>query len=269
MRLSPPSFSALFLGVATLTLPLLGAGDANADIFKSVDADGVVHFTNTRAQGGQLYAKDHKSRANVVPIMPSDVSIERFTRYDEWIRQAATLYQLPEELVRAVIMAESNYDPRALSPAGAIGLMQLMPETAQRMEAKDPHDPRENIFGGTRYLRILANLFNGDLELTIAGYNAGEGAVIRHGGIPPYAETQDYVVKVLTYYRRYRATRDATAASVGSAPLRDDPVRRLSAAVEFSTKRATFFAYECGHALPRPARRFCRRSRRAPLRVCR
>ena len=217
MRLSKPTFSAFCLGLAAIAAPLFGAGDASADIYKSVDDEGVVHFTNKRGTGGQLYARDRKHRGNVVPIMPSDGSIERFSRYDEWIRQASTLYQLPEELVRAVIMVESNYDPRALSPAGAMGLMQLMPETAARMEARDPHDPRENIFGGVRYLRILANLFNGDLELTIAGYNAGEGAVIRHGGIPPYAETQDYVVKVLTYYRRYRATRDATAASVGSA----------------------------------------------------
>jgi soluble lytic murein transglycosylase-like protein len=98
--------------------------------------------------------------------------MDRFTRFDKWIRQAATLYQLPEELVRAVIKVESDYDPRAVSSAGAIGLMQLMPETAARMQVRDPYDPRENIFGGVRYLRILTNLFNGDLDLTIAAYNA-------------------------------------------------------------------------------------------------
>jgi soluble lytic murein transglycosylase-like protein len=139
--------------------------------------------------------------------MPSDTSPERFTRYDLYIRQAATLYQIPEELVRAVIKVESDFDPRALSPANAHGLMQLIPETAERMLVTDIYDPRQNIFGGVRYLRVLANLFNGDLELTLAGYNAGEAAVIRYRGIPPYEETRVYVARVLAYYRHYRAAR--------------------------------------------------------------
>ncbi|MCS6900855.1 MAG: lytic transglycosylase domain-containing protein [Myxococcales bacterium] len=189
----------------------------HADIYRYVDKDGVIHFSNqpsARAQGGQLYLKTpekKKGRENVLPFAPSDVSPERLSRYDDTIRQAATLYQIPEALIRAVILVESNFDPRAVSHAGAQGLMQLMPETAARMEVRDSFDPRENIFGGVRYLRILANLFNGDLELTIAGYNAGEGAVLRYGGIPPYEETQDYVVKVLTHYRRFAATQTTTA----------------------------------------------------------
>jgi len=116
--------------------------------------------------------------------------------------------------VRAVIKVESDYDPRAVSYAGARGLMQLMPETAERMQVKDINDPRENIFGGVRYLRVLANMFNGDLDLTVAGYNAGEGAVIQYGGIPPYAQTRDYVVKVTKYYRRYRTIPDVVEASL-------------------------------------------------------
>jgi soluble lytic murein transglycosylase-like protein len=145
--------------------------------------------------------------------MPSDQSLERFSRYDVYIRQAATLYQIPEELVRAVIKVESDYDPRAVSTANARGLMQLIPQTAERMMVTDMFDPRQNIFGGVRYLRVLANLFNGDLTLTIAAYNAGEGAVIRHGGIPPYEETQAYVTRVLAYYRHYRAQAPGLAAS--------------------------------------------------------
>jgi soluble lytic murein transglycosylase-like protein len=137
--------------------------------------------------------------------MPHDSSPERYTRYDQQIREAATLYQIPEELVRAVIRVESDFDPRAVSPANAHGLMQLIPETAERMMVTDIYDPRQNIFGGVRYLRVLANLFNGDIELTLAGYNAGESAVIRSGGIPPFPETQDYVRRVLGYYRFYRA----------------------------------------------------------------
>jgi soluble lytic murein transglycosylase-like protein len=84
--------------------------------------------------------------------------------------------------------------------------MQLIPETALRMQVRDSFDPREAIFGGTRYLRVLANMFNGDIELTIAGYNAGESAVVRYAGIPPYEETQNYVIKVMSYYRAFRAT---------------------------------------------------------------
>ena len=92
--------------------------------------------------------------------------------------------------------------------------MQLMPPTAERLQVRDIDDPRDNIFGGVRYLRILANNFNGDLELTVAGYNAGEEAVMRYGGIPPYQQTRDYVVKVVAYYRRYRTTVDVVEASM-------------------------------------------------------
>jgi soluble lytic murein transglycosylase-like protein len=195
-------------------------GEAEADIFSYTDAEGVIHFAN-KASGDsrfRLYLKSPKGRRSAhdggfVAFMPSDTSSDRFTRYDEWIRQAAILYQIPEELIRAVIMVESNYDPRAVSPTGAQGLMQLMPETALRMTVRDAFDPRENIFGGTRYLRVLANMFNGDLELTIAGYNAGEAAVVRYAGIPPYEETQGYVTRVQTYYRRYRTLGDPALAS--------------------------------------------------------
>src|SRR5687767_11180496 len=172
---------------------LLAVSPSFADIYSYVDRDGTVHFTNT--PGGdsryRLYMRSREGRRRGgMAVAPSDASPERFKRYNEVIREAATLYQIPEELVRAVIKVESDYDPRAVSTAGAQGLMQLMPQTALRMQIRDSFDPRFNILAGTRYLRVLANLFNGDLELTVAGYNAGEGAVTRHGGIPPYAETQ-------------------------------------------------------------------------------
>jgi soluble lytic murein transglycosylase-like protein len=194
-------------------------GEASADIFSYTDAEGTVHFTNKPRGDGRFKlaiksaASSPKPRADAAGFAPSDASSERFTRYDEWIRQAATLYQIPEELVRAIIKCESDFDPRAVSPAGAQGLMQMIPATAMRMQVRDPFDPREAIFGGTRYLRVLANMFNGDLELTIAGYNAGEAAVVRYAGIPPYEETQNYVTRVLTYYRRYRTNADRVAAS--------------------------------------------------------
>jgi soluble lytic murein transglycosylase-like protein len=110
-----------------------------------------------------------------------------------------------------------------VSYAGARGLMQLMPDTANGLGVKDINDPRENIFGGVRYLRVLANLFNGDLDLTVAAYNAGEGAIMKYGGIPPYAETRDYVVKVTHYYRRYRTIADPVEASLWSNPAPQAP----------------------------------------------
>ena len=217
-----PSTFPRLLPLASLAVAVVAAavgvpGEASADIFSYTDAQGVQHFSNRPGSGGHVVVKSTKDRHHhtdgVIPFAPSDTSSDRFTRYDEWIRQAATLYQIPEELVRAVIMVESNYDPRAVSQTGAQGLMQLMPETALRMQVRDAFDPRENIFGGTRYLRVLANTFNGDLALTIAGYNAGEGAVVRYAGIPPFEETQGYVTQVLGYYGRYRSTGDPVRAS--------------------------------------------------------
>ena len=181
-----------------------------------------MNFSTARPghRNAKLYLKTQPKpvggavRPGVVPFAPQDRDIGRFARYDEYIRQAATLYQIPEQLIRAVIKVESDYDPRAVSYAGARGLMQLMPETADRLGVKDINDPRENIMGGVRYLRVLANMFNGNLDFTIAGYNAGENAVIQHGGIPPYTQTRDYVVKVTRYYRRYRTVPDIVEASL-------------------------------------------------------
>jgi soluble lytic murein transglycosylase-like protein len=197
---------------------VLVLGEARADIYKYVDTEGVVHFTNSRPANGQghLFLKSNEARRlfSGTPVPPSDHDLARFTRYDDWIRQAAALYQIPEQLVRAVIKVESDYDARAVSVSGARGLMQLMPDTADRLQVRDINDPRENIFGGVRFLRILANSFNGDLELTVAAYNAGEEAVMRAGGIPGIPETRDYVVRVTRFYRRYRTIADVVEASV-------------------------------------------------------
>jgi soluble lytic murein transglycosylase-like protein len=195
-----PSRYSLVLASLVGLVATISPAQSQADIYKSQGADGVISFSNKKSQGASLYHKDKPA-----VFLPADTSPERYTRYDDWIREAAALYQIPEALIRAVIRVESDFDPRAVSPANARGLMQMIPETAERMMVTDVFDPRQNIFGGVRYLRVLANTFNGDLALTVAAYNAGEGAVIRHGGIPPYPETQDYVVKVVGYYRQYRA----------------------------------------------------------------
>jgi len=174
---------------------------AHADIYRYTDADGVIHFSNVTKRG-QLVQRHAQARgARSVRAAAPERSP---AHYDPYIREAARLYQIPEALVRAVIRVESNFDPRAVSHANAQGLMQLIPATAERMLVSDPFDARQHVLGGTRYLRVLANLFNGNLQLTLAAYNAGEGAVIRYRGIPPYEETQSYVTKVMQFYNLYR-----------------------------------------------------------------
>jgi soluble lytic murein transglycosylase-like protein len=197
------------LGAAVLALAVWGqASDAHADIYRYVDKDGVIHFSNVTKRG-KLVSKA-KSRSKTAAGAPSAAGASSSDpartpdEYDAYIREAASLYQIPEALVRAVIRVESNFDARAISRANAQGLMQLIPATAERMLVTDPFDARQNVLGGTRYLRVLANLFNGNLQLTLAAYNAGEGAVIKYNGIPPYEETQAYVSKVLEYYNIYR-----------------------------------------------------------------
>jgi soluble lytic murein transglycosylase-like protein len=183
-----PWFFALPLA---LFLPIC----AKADIAKRVTADGVVSLVNSPSRQTPV-VKNRLEREDAA---------SNSSRYDNYIRQASLLYQIPENLVRAVIMVESGFNPRAVSRADAKGLMQLVPATANRMLVDDIFDPRQNIYGGVRYLRVLANLFNGDLFLTLAAYNAGEGAVVKFGGIPPYPETQAYVARVVSYYRQYQS----------------------------------------------------------------
>ncbi|QSO46122.1 lytic transglycosylase domain-containing protein [Alicyclobacillus mengziensis] len=113
------------------------------------------------------------------------------------VNQASTAFGLPAQLINSVIQTESAYQPNAVSSAGAIGLMQLMPATAREMGVQNPYDPIQNIWGGTRYLSSLVNQFHGDVKLAVAAYNAGPEAVVTHGGVPPYPETQQYVQKVL------------------------------------------------------------------------
>lgn len=190
------------VAAALLAVTCLTAPEARADIYRFVDKDGVIHFSNVKKRG-KVVARGQKRASRSEQVRAARVDRDP-ALYDAYIREAASLYQIPEALVRAVIRVESNFDPNAISHANARGLMQLIPATAERMLVSDPFDARQNVLGGTRYLRVLANLFNGNLQLTLAAYNAGENAVIRYRGIPPYAETQNYVTKVLQFYNLYR-----------------------------------------------------------------
>lgn len=126
---------------------------------------------------------------------------DRALPFADTIKRAAYYYQVPTDLLYAVILTESRFKSNAVSPVGARGLMQLMPRTARALGVRDPFNPEQSIFGGARYLRRLANRFDGDIRLMLAGYNAGPGAVRKHGGVPPFPETLQYVRKVLGYYR--------------------------------------------------------------------
>ena len=191
---------------------LVAALPAAADIYSYTDEQGTVHFTTSRPKGKgrakyKLYLKTpkkRKPRPGVVPIPARDTDPARYSRFDASIREASRSYSIPEPFIRAVIRVESDYDPRVVSVAGAQGLMQLMPATARRMNVDDPFDAHQNIMGGTRYLRYLANMFGGDMVLTIAGYHAGEGAVSKYNGVPPYTSTRGYIKKVLRFYHHYK-----------------------------------------------------------------
>ena len=126
------------------------------------------------------------------------------TEYQEIISTAAARAKLDPALVRAMIHAESGFNPRAVSRKGALGLMQLMPEVARSLGVRNPYRPEENVVGGCRYVAQLLTRYRGDLSLALAAYNAGPGAVERHGGVPPYSETQEYVKRVLDLHQRYR-----------------------------------------------------------------
>jgi len=172
-----------------------GTASAEAVLYRWVDERGVVHFTDTPSD--ERFAKVSIRK----PMGPAVESL-RPGHYDGVIQRTARMHGLPPALVKAVIRAESNFDPTARSHKGAMGLMQLMPGTARAMGVADPWHAEENVRGGTRYLRSMVNRY-GDVRLALAAYNAGPQAVDRYGDVPPYTETQEYVRRVLAYYRRY------------------------------------------------------------------
>jgi soluble lytic murein transglycosylase-like protein len=183
-----------------------------ADLFGYVDENGRAHISTKQLDDRyklfqRSVAKPNDKNKTVVAVATKlpKISDKKLNLYNKQIQKVAKKYQIDPALVHAVILAESQYNPDAVSRRGASGLMQLMPDTAERYRVSDVFDPKQNIRAGVQYLRDLLKLFDNDLELTIAAYNAGEGAVIKSGWrIPPYPETVAYVPKVLSYYRQYQ-----------------------------------------------------------------
>ncbi len=232
----PRCSPAVALGLAFLTAASPALGQPRNNYYRWVEADGTIHVTNVprRTPGAwQLWKSLPGSGSGSGggrgsgPGGPADdspvaLSAERFHRYDSIIRAAAARYQLPQSLLRAVIHTESNYHSHAVSRAGAIGLMQLMPKTARSLGVREPFEPAQNIHGGARYLRLLANRYGGDMVLVLAAYNAGAGNVEKHGGVPPFEETRAYVRSVLRRYYAYERQ-----AQDGGEQLRRSPARNL------------------------------------------
>lgn len=191
--------------VAAIVVLLATAGvaaPALADVYRFVSRDGTVHFTN--APTDPRYRREGLTSST--PIVLIARPMVRSPLYEREISEAAERYGIPEPLIRAVIRAESGFNPRAVSRRGARGLMQLMPETAAVLGVRDSFNPRQNIDAGVRHLRGLKERLGDDLRIVLAAYNAGEQAVLTHGGMPPYPETRQYVSRVLDLYGGAAAT---------------------------------------------------------------
>src|SRR6266850_3532021 len=190
------SLGARSLGVLAVAATMAAATPAAAQVYKRTAADGSTYFTNIHPN------PTYQRAAYAVPAArePQRPSSGEYGLYSREIAEASARYAVPERLIWAVIRVESGFDPRAVSPKGARGLMQLMPETAAILGVRDIFSPRENIHGGARHLRGMMDRFHYDLPMAIAAYNAGERPVATFRGIPPYPETRDYVARVLRLY---------------------------------------------------------------------
>jgi hypothetical protein len=219
-----PEFAPMTLRLLALLLLFFCVAPTTqaAAIYKFRDRNGVVNYTNIKpnhpAQVVMVYcpACDPSSTVDFsrVPIKTSTYNAE--------IAAAIAKNPVDEALVRAIIQAESAYNPNAISKSGARGLMQLMPLTGAQYGVSDPYNAQQNIHGGVAYLRFLLDMFDGDIKLVSAAYNAGENNVLKYVGVPPFAETQVYVKRVGQLYARYRteiATRNAAGKAVVALPV--------------------------------------------------
>jgi hypothetical protein len=193
-----PVFAFIF--TLLLSLPV-----AAADIYKYEDDEGVLHFTDAPTDHRfKIFMRDIKKDKQLRTHFRLTNCVGNPAEFEPIINSCALEYGVDKSLVKAVIHAESGYDPNAVSAKGASGLMQLMPNTARSLKVSNSLDPAENIRGGVRYLRFLLDTFRGDESLALAAYNAGLSRVAQYGGVPPYAETRNYVAKVLQYRKSYQ-----------------------------------------------------------------
>lgn len=189
---------------AFVFLGFLSAAPAFADVFVFKDKDGVLTFTNAPSHTG--YRRVIRESNGEITVGPSAAVVGSPTTYDDLIRTTSDRHNVDPELVRAVIKVESDFNSVARSNKGAMGLMQLMPDTARLHNVLDSFNPTENVEGGVRHLRLLLDRFQGNLQLSLAAYNAGMKAVERYNGIPPFNETREYVRRVLSFYQSYRGS---------------------------------------------------------------
>lgn len=198
-----------FAPILFITLVLMCPSNVLATIYKCVDFEGRVHFTDM-LESEFCSPLDLSDRGTSYSPGGSGLSIlqQRAAKFERHINYYGLIHNIDPHLIRAVIRTESAFNPQALSPKGAMGLMQLMPGTARELKVADPYDPEENISGGVRYLRYLLDRFQQDLRLALAAYNAGPTIVRKQQAVPQYPETIEYIKRVLTYYRQYK---DGTA----------------------------------------------------------
>lgn len=189
-------------------LVLVGVGmtaPVAADIYKFEDDEGVLHFTDAPTDHRfKIFMRDIRKDKQLRTTFKMASCARNPEEFESIINACALEYGVDKSLVKAVIHAESGYNPNAVSSKGAQGLMQLMPKTAQGLKVSNSFDPAENIRGGVRYLKFLLETFKGDVNLALAAYNAGLSRVAQYGGIPPYTETRNYVAKVLNYRKSYQ-----------------------------------------------------------------
>jgi soluble lytic murein transglycosylase-like protein len=195
----------LCLGAALACL----TDSARADIYERTHQNGVKEYTNRPSGPGWIFCMTESGSQPVIEFVKEG----KPKSIDEIVTEIASKFVIDAGLVKAIIMAESNCDPNAVSSKGAQGLMQLMPSTAKNLNVSRPFDPRENIIGGVKYIKGLMASY-GKLELALAAYNAGPGAVEKYAGIPPYRETINYVKKVISYYEKFK--KDPTLRIAGS-----------------------------------------------------
>ena len=204
---------------------------ASSDVYKYIDENGVICYTD------KLFGK--KNQPELVYKEKKAPAVNRKTEkspgvradYNHYVQKAAQKYEIEPELIHAVIRTESNGNYRAVSKKGAMGLMQLMPSTANDMNVGNPFNPEENIDGGTRYLRYLLEKFNGNMTLAVAAYNSGPTTVERYGNIPPIAETRQYVNRVFTLYNGKRSF----AVSASAVDYQDRPAPIYKVVLEDGT----------------------------------